>query len=173
TRTDERRPRLDRPELWDAVQRDRATGVRADLRVRDDAVRVVPGELRRQTERSHWQPHDDERRADLLRVGALGECGVEVLLLDVGGAVRLPRLVNEPRAAPPRRAEELLDPQERPERERRHDRGEAERAERAEQAELHETPSRQAVARLGDQLPDELLLVRVLVRRIRLENLLL
>src|SRR5437870_4531809 len=136
-RTDERGPWLIRLEERRAVQRDCTGGVRADLRVRDDAVRVVADKVLRQPERLHGEPHEDDRRGEELLVGSLREGGVERLLLDVGCLERAVVLVDEPRAPSPRRCNEVLGSQ-RPERKRRGERRQPERTAGRAEAELEE-----------------------------------
>ena len=60
-RADERGRRLVGLEERSAVERDRAAGVRADLRVRDDPVGRVVGELPRQLQRALRQADEHER----------------------------------------------------------------------------------------------------------------
>src|SRR5207248_10575840 len=94
-----------------AVQRDRAARVRADLGVGDDPVDLVARELRRQIELLLRQPDDDDRRTLLFVIRAFRKGGVEGLLLDVRRPQRPAFLVDEPAPAPPRPAQELLDPE--------------------------------------------------------------
>jgi hypothetical protein len=146
--------------------------VRADLRVRDDAVGVVAGELRRQREPVLRQPHEHDGGAEVLLVGALRERRVEVALLDVARLPRPAAVVDEPPAALPRRAEHRRDPEHGPERhDRRQERG-AERARGAAEREDEEPLARQPRAALLHDLDEHLLLLRVLLLGIVLLELL-
>ena len=147
--------------------------MRADLGVGDDPVDLVARELRRQIELLLRQPDDDDRRTLLFVIRAFRKGGVEGLLLDVRRPQRPAFLVDEPAPAPPRRGEELLDPEERSEGERRCDNGEPQRAARAEQAELEQAASRNRVDALVDELLDDFLLGHVFRRRVLAGELLL
>jgi hypothetical protein len=153
-RADERGPRLDRREQRLAVQRDRAAGVRADLRVGEDALRRPAAPRGRQAQARGLEAHDDERRADKVAVRALGIGGVEAAGGDVGRGQRPAVGLDQPPPAAPGRPPEPIGVEDRAGRENRRERGQrqrrARRPARGEQQPLAREAARALVHDAGE-----------------------